>query len=226
MSTFKSITERGSSSPGASCVQRALLVIFLIVVSIAAAAFLLSVFAKYRDQAGQAYAMFENRRVWLLLHLGAGGVGLLLGITQLITQWIWPTNRVHQWAGRAYLFSMLVACGAAGILVSTSHAPFWIRAAFSATGLAWISTAIVGFWAIIRQQIFTHRRWMIRNLLVALSPVAFRGLIAIPEIFTLGPPPLVIAHLIVLSWVVPLAIHEVVVRLTKQSGYKREAASA
>jgi hypothetical protein len=103
---------------------------------------------------------------------------------------------------------MLIACTGATGLIATSPAPFEIRAAFTATALAWLTTALVALIAIHRGRVWSHRHWMIRNYLVTLSPITFRILLQAQIAMELVPSPAMIATLLWLSWLLPLLIYE------------------
>lgn len=177
--------------------------------------FLFGVFNKYRHIDAATYTMFWERRGWLWIHLAGGGLTILLGLVQFLSQWPRACNRLHRWTGRVYLCGMLIACTGATGLIATSPAPFFIRAAFAATALAWLCTALVGLVSIRRGRVMQHRRWMIRTYLVTLAPVTFRLLLHTPGIFSvLPPPPAGIAWLLWISWVLPLALCELIWRLS------------
>jgi hypothetical protein len=108
---------------------------------------------------------------------------------------------------------MLIACAGATGLIATSSAPFEIRAAFAATALAWLTTALVALFSIRRGWVLSHRRWMIRNYLVTLSPITFRILLQAQIAMELEPSPAMIAVMLWLSWLLPLVIYEGVHRI-------------
>lgn len=171
--------------------------------------FLLGVYGKYRHVDPETYTLFWTRRTWLWTHLAGGALAVSLGLVQFLTQWPRAFGRVHRWTGRGYLMGMLIAATGATGLIATSPAPFEIRLAFAATAWAWLTTSLVGLVAIRRGQVQVHRRWMIRAYLVTLAPITFRLIIRTPGVMALAPPPDVIATLLWLSWVLPLAGYEV-----------------
>ena len=165
---------------------------------------------KYTHLDAGAYGMFWSRRGWLWLHLGGGGIGMLLGATQFVARLrnAWP--RAHRWIGRIYLLAMLAGMAGAGGLVATSPAPPAIRIAFIATGLAWLVTAIMGYIAIRQRRTRDHRRWMIRNYLVTLAPASFRLALLVPGLMALSAPMLMIPLLLWASWALPLLAYEAI----------------
>lgn len=175
--------------------------------------FLLTVYGKYHHADPGAYAMLWSRRGWLWTHLAGGALTIVLGPLQFLTRWPRAYPRLHRWTGRIYMVGMLIASAGATGLIATSPAPFEIRAAFAGTALAWLTTALVALIAIRRGRVWQHRRWMIRNYLLTLSPIVFRMLLQVQVAMGLVPSPAMIATLILLSWLLPLLVHEVVYRV-------------
>jgi len=175
--------------------------------------FLLTVYGKYHHPDSGAYNMFLSRRGWLWTHLAGGALTIVLGPFQFLTRWPRAYPRLHRWMGRIYMVGMLIACAGATGLIATSPAPFEIRAAFAATALAWSTTALVALIAIHGGRVWTHRRWMIRNYLVTLSPITFRILLKALIAMELAPSPTMIATLLWLSWLLPLLIYEGIYRI-------------
>jgi hypothetical protein len=175
--------------------------------------FLLTVHAKYRHPDPAAYTMFWSRRGWLWTHLAGGALTVVLGPFQFLTRWPRAYPRLHRWSGRVYMIGMLVASTGATGLIATSPAPFEIRTAFAATALAWLTTALIALIAIHRRRVSPHRRWMVRNYLVTLSPITFRILLEALISMELAPSPAIIATLLWLSWLLPVLIHEGIYRI-------------
>jgi uncharacterized membrane protein len=170
--------------------------------------FLLTVYGKYHLPDPGAYTMFWSRRGWLWTHLAGGALTVVLGPVQFLTRWPRAYPRLHRWTGRIYMVGMLIACTGATGLIATSPAPFEIRSAFAATALAWLTTALVALIAIHRGRVQPHRRWMIRNYLVTLSPITFRILLHAQIAMDLAPSPAMIATSLWLSWLLPLLAYE------------------
>lgn len=215
-SSMSSILSLGSSS----LVWRVGLAIVLLAIGIIGIDFLLTVYGKYHRLDPVAYAIFWTRRGWLWTHLAGGALTLIFGLVQFLTQWPRAYSHLHRWTGRIYITGMLIACVGATGLIATSPAPFAIRAAFAATALAWLTTALTGLIAIRGGRVPSHRRWMVRNYLVTLAPITFRALIKVPGIMELAPPPVMIPILLWLSWLLPLLICEGVYRIVDHASLR------
>lgn len=183
-------------------------VLLWLVLAAVGGSFLHAAYLKYSSLASPAYAMFVTRHGWLWCHLAGGGLGVMLGLVQLLTQ-RWPRAwRVHRWSGRAYFAGMLVAMVGAAGLIATSPAPMEIRIAFAATAVAWLVTGGIGLVAILRPDVLAHRRWMVRAYLVTLAPAVFRLALAGAVDHGIAPSPGLIAWMLWASWVVPLFAYQ------------------
>ncbi|HYP69468.1 MAG TPA: DUF2306 domain-containing protein [Variovorax sp.] len=191
---------------GMSLPSRVLLVFSLTVVCLLVARFLGATLQKYIHVDAATYGMFWTRRTWLWMHIGGGTLAMLLGPTQWLSQMprAWP--RLHRWIGRAYFVGILVACAGAAALIATTPAGLAFQLAFGSTALAWLSTGLIALVAIRRKHTQAHRRWMLRNYIVTLSPITFR--LALPGAIPLAPPDVLIPTLLWLSWLLPLGLLE------------------
>ncbi len=175
-------------------------------------AFLLMAWRKYGDADPAAYSIFWSRRGWLWAHLAGGAMTLLLGPFQFVPRLRSAFPGLHRWTGRLYLVAMLVACAGAAGLIATTPGGRGLQVAFSATGIAWLSTAAVAFTAIRRGRTQVHRRWMVRNYIVTMVFVTFRASTLVPGVMGLASPQVMIPTLVWLSWIVPLLAYEAGVR--------------
>ena len=220
------IAPRTDASPPSRLALRLAWAGLWLLLAIASAEFLIAAYGKYRHLDSAAYGMFMTRRGWLWLHLAGGLTTVLLGPVQFLTQWRLRQPRLHRLTGRIYLVGMLVAATGATGLIATSPAPFAIRAAFAATALAWLTTALTGLAAILRGAVERHRRWMVRNYAVTLAPIIFRLSLPLAIAGGFAPSPTLIATLLWCSWIVPLLVCEGVRRLAGLRRSARARASA
>lgn len=188
--------------------QRAILLVALIIAGIVIFEFLTTAYRKYGQLDADAYGIFWSRREWLWIHIAGGTLAMLLGPVQFLTQLPRAYPVFHRWTGRCYFVAMLVACAGAAGLIATTHAGLAFKAAFGATALAWLVTGLMGLMAIHGMRPQAHRRWMVRNYLVTLAPITFRAMIRMPGVMELASPAVMIPTLLWLSWVLPLLVHE------------------
>ena len=207
------IAPRTSASPRSRRALHLAWAALWLLLGIASLEFLLAAYGKYRHLDSPAYGMFMMRRGWLWMHLAGGLTTVLLGPVQFFTQWRHRYPRPHRLVGRLYLSGLLVAATGAVGLIASSPAPFAIRLAFSATALAWLTTALTGLVAIRRGAVERHRRWMVRHYAVTLAPILFRLSLPLAIAGGLAPSPALIATLLWCSWVMPLLACETVRRL-------------
>lgn len=207
------IVARTRALPGSRPGVRLAWAVLWLLLGIASLEFLVAAYGKYRHLDSAAYGMFMTRRGWLWMHLAGGLTTVLLGPVQFFTQWRQRHPRLHRMTGRIYLSGMLVAATGAVGLIASSPAPLAIRLAFSATALAWLTTALTGLVAIRRGAVEKHRRWMVRNYAVTLAPILFRLSLPLAIASGLAPSPTLIATLLWCSWMVPLLACEAVRRL-------------
>lgn len=207
------IAPRTSASPRSRMALHLAWAALWLLLGIASLEFLLAAYGKYRHLDSAAYGMFTTRRGWLWMHLAGGLTTVLLGPVQFFTQWRHRYPHPHRLVGRLYLSGLLVAATGAVGLIASSPAPFAIRLAFSATALAWLTTALTGLVAIRRGAVERHRRWMVRHYAVTLAPILFRLSLPLAIAGGLAPSPALIATLLWCSWVVPLLACETVRRL-------------
>ena len=207
------IAPRTSASPRSRMALHLAWAALWLLLGIASLEFLLAAYGKYRHLDSAAYGMFTTRPGWLWMHLAGGLTTVLLGPVQFFTQWRHRYPHPHRLVGRLYLSGLLVAATGAVGLIASSPAPFAIRLAFSATALAWLTTALTGLVAIRRGAVERHRRWMVRHYAVTLAPILFRLSLPLAIAGGLAPSPALIATLLWCSWVVPLLACETVRRL-------------
>lgn len=125
---------------------------------------------------------------WLYVHVGCGGVALLIAPFQL-----WPRMRnryrqVHRWVGRVYVVAALVG-GVAGFLMALgSWAGPIASVGFGALAVLWAGTTAQG-WRLARAGRYVeHRQWMIRSFALIFAAVTLRIYLPVAQIAGLDFP--------------------------------------
>ncbi|MGX5695464.1 DUF2306 domain-containing protein [Agromyces soli] len=107
-------------------------------------------------------------------HIVAGGLALVLGPLQF---WRglrvrWP--RVHRWIGRVGLVAIGVG-GVAGLVIApVNDAGLVGLFGFGALAVLWLTTGWLGYRAIRRRDVASHRAWMMRSFALTYAAVTLR----------------------------------------------------
>lgn len=113
-------------------------------------------------------------RPFFYAHLTGGGLALLLSPVQLSARVRGRVPRLHRVVGRVVL-ACIVAAGVAALVVAPRNPAGAIgTAGFGALAVLWIAFAVLGFRAIRRGDVATHRRWMLRTFAMTYAAVTLR----------------------------------------------------
>lgn len=174
---------------------------------VAAMPYLLGDADKLREYAG--------RQDWLIVHISAGMVALLLGPFQLWLGASQPTNRWHRNLGMLYLAAIGVSSVAAYYLAFNTQVSFTFGFGLVGLATAWLVTCTMAMMAVKQRSFLQHQEWMIRSYVVTFAFVTFRAMTIIMEKLEISS---VIERVNVASWAswaLPLLICEVVLQLRK-----------
>lgn len=132
-------------------------------------------------------ASFELHPVGIYTHVFAAAVALALGPFQFSARLRERNLQLHRWMGRLYLGVGVLLGGLAGLYMS-QHALGGIvaRLGFASLAACWIGTGLAAYLAIRRNDIASHRQWMVRNFALTLAGVSFR--LYSPVLFAAGVP--------------------------------------
>jgi uncharacterized membrane protein len=173
-----------------------------------ALSYLYSFALTYLTSDPQQYGIYRQRHDWLLMHVVAGIVALLLGPVQL---WLGLNRRTaftHRILGIVYVCGVAVGSTAAFYLASHSDFGWVFGLGFGAMASAWILTTALATLAICMRRVEQHREWMIRSYVVTFGFVTFRVLDSLLEMKKVGT---IIERMTAaswLAWTVPLLITE------------------
>jgi len=137
--------------------------------------------ASLRDlavQGGEVAANYVDRPLWVrgffFVHVACGGVALLLSALQLSRRLRARAPQVHRGVGRIVVVA-IAAAGVAGLVLAPwSLAGAVGTAGFGTLAALWLTFAALGFRAIRRGDVATHRRWMLRTFAMTYAAVTLR----------------------------------------------------
>ena len=113
-------------------------------------------------------------RLAFYLHIGFGGLALLLSPFQFLTRLRARAPHVHRAVGRVAVGSIAVAGSAGLVLAPLSLAGSVGTVGFGLLAVLWLSFAGTAFRAIRRGDVPAHRRWMIRTFALTYAAVTLR----------------------------------------------------
>lgn len=204
----------GTAVTGAPVIARrpSVLVWFAAVLAVG---FVVVFVSRYLTVTPERYHDFWPRRWYLLIHLSAGTVALLLAPAQY---WLGTTRQrvaLHRRLGRVYLGAVAISSVAA-VGLALGNVISWVYG-LGLLGLnaAWITTTGMAWLAILRRRIDQHREWMVRSIVVTFGFVWFRLILGTTIAFDVGTEA---ERFIVAAWgcwSVPLLVTEVMLQARK-----------
>lgn len=111
----------------------------------------------------------------LLAHITGGSVALLLGPWQFSTKLRERALNLHRWLGRIYLAAVALGSLAGFTLAFFSEEGLPTHFGFGALAVLWFTTGLMAYTRILRGNIESHRRWMVRNYALTLAAVTLRN---------------------------------------------------
>ncbi len=121
---------------------------------------------------------WPNFAPYLMIHIVAGMVALLLGPFQFIPAIRKNYAKTHRTMGKIYLCSILIAASAS-LYLSIDKVIITDKALTFGTGLAglafaWLLTSGMAYWSVRHKNFVQHREWMIRSFVVTCAFASFR----------------------------------------------------
>jgi len=153
-------------------------------------------------------------RIAFYTHIVFGGLALLLSPVQLSSRVRARVPQLHRVNGRVVLVAIAFA-GTAGFLLSWFNTAGPIgTAGFGTLAVLWVIFAGLGLRAILRGDVATHRRWMLRTFALTYAAVTLR-LWLIALIPLLGDFSSAYAVVPFLCWVPNLVVVELLLRRSR-----------
>lgn len=167
------------------------------------------------------YGIYWSRRGWVLAHVLAGTVALMLGPINL---WLGLNRRrsiIHRVLGILYVVSVAAASVAAFKLALKTDFGWVFGIGLTCMAIAWVMTTAFATVSICRKMIDEHRQWMIRSYIVTFGFVLFRLTVDVLETAHIGTMTERLTAASWLCWTVPLLIAEGVLQGRKVLGRRR-----
>ena len=151
---------------------------------------------------------FWPRAGYLLPHVLAGLIAIVLGPLQF-----WPRlrarrPRVHRITGRIYLSAILIGSLAGMTLAVTSGVGMAYAVGLFSLAVAWLSTSVLAFAAVRRRNFVQHREWMIRSYVVTFAFVVFRLGVDTLDYWGVADRATISTTMAWACWAVPLLVTE------------------
>jgi uncharacterized membrane protein len=140
--------------------------------------YLLNALSDLAAHGGEIAVNYAPRTGWVRVafytHIVFGGSALLLSPVQLSSRVRARVPRLHRVTGRVVLVAIALA-GTAGFLLSWVNVAGAVgTAGFGTLAVLWVSFAALGLRAILRGDVATHRRWMLRTFALTYAAVTLR----------------------------------------------------
>lgn len=166
----------------------------------------------------EALGPYWPRRGWLLLHIMAGTVALMLGPFVLGLGLGRRRMKLHRGLGFGYMVSIALGSIAAFYLAFHTEVNWVFGMGLTGLGIAWITTTGLAFLSIRKRLITQHKEWMIRSYVVTFGFVNFRILAGILQVAGIGN---LVEQLTAASWFCwsfPLLVTEAILQGRKILG--------
>jgi hypothetical protein len=163
-------------------------------------------------------ARYASREGWVLVHIAAGSVALLVGPIQLWLGVSGRTSRLHRKFGLAYVTSVGVGAIAAFYLAAHTRLGWVFGTGITGLGVAWVVTTSMAMAAIRRGLIPQHKEWMVRSYVVTFAFVTFRVLWAALKAAGIGTLQEQLGLSSWFCWAAPLLVAEAILQGRKIFG--------
>ena len=192
------------------------IVIGLLVISfLLAAGFFFGFALPYLVFEEEVLKRFDGRKSWIVTHVAAGSVALLIGPFQLWMGFTGNKKPIHRRIGMIYLVSIGISSFCSFYLAATTQVTWILGAGLAGLGLAWVITGSLAYIAIRRRLYQQHMEWMIRSYVVTLGFVFFRIFVGITSAFDIGTLFERLSAASWFCWAIPLLVTEAILQWRK-----------
>ena len=127
-------------------------------------------------------ALFSEKWLRALAHLGAGGVAMAVGAFQFGARLRARRPRVHRLLGKVYVIAVAVSGIAALLLAPVSDGGVPAHFGFALLAVLWLATTGMAFVRIRARDFAGHREWMIRSYALCLAAVTLRIYLPVSQV--------------------------------------------
>jgi uncharacterized membrane protein len=150
-------------------------------------------------------------RAAFYLHIGCGGIAMLVGWSQFFKKFRNKNLPVHRTLGKIYLIAVTIS-GLGGLYIAFYATGGLVSSlGFGGLALAWLFTTSSAYRSIRSRDIDSHERWMIRSYALTFAAVTLRIWLPLSMVFGID---FMIAYPIIswLCWVPNLIVAELLIR--------------
>jgi hypothetical protein len=203
---------KSKGDPGAW--SKAMLVLSLVV----GLTFVVGFVVPYLRLTPEAFGPYLQKRGWILLHISAGTIALLLGPFVLGLGMARRSMTLHRRLGYGYLTAIAFGSIAAFYLAAHTDISWVFGAGLTGLAISWIVTTGLAFLAIRKRLIIQHKEWMIRSYVVTFAFVNFRIFVGILTAAHVGTLVEQLSAASWFCWAFPLMLTEAVLQGRKILG--------
>jgi len=115
------------------------------------------------------FGFFWNRKYWLFTHVVSGMTATIMSPFQFISYLRTHYLKLHKVIGRIYVYSIVISSLTSFYLCATTPENFWYALGLGGFTAAWLVTAIMGIFYVMKGRIDLHRAWMVRSFVVTVG---------------------------------------------------------
>ena len=126
--------------------------------------------------------LFASLPAAIFVHLAGGLVAIVLGAFQVNSRLRSRFLSIHRWAGRGYVFAVLVGSASGFVLALNSFGGLVTHFGFGLMAICWLATTLNAYRHIRGGDLVAHRAWMLRSYALTLAAVTLRIYLPLSQI--------------------------------------------
>jgi len=143
------------------------------------------------------------------IHVSTAIFTLFAGFTQFNNSILKNRTGVHRNIGKLYVFVVLFLAAPSGLFIGLfANGGFYAKVSFIALSILWFYFTLKGFLSVKKNQMATHKAFMLRSFSLAFSAITLR-LWKVILVYLFHPPPMDVYQIIAwLGWIPNLLLVE------------------